>query len=151
MCWCARGRSIVGPSANVQWPYAYRLNVSVQRQVTNNLAITAAYVGSLSHNLPFAVDLNYPSFVGATSANVQARRPNQSFGQILSMESGQTASYNGMQVSATQRMSHHLSFHAFYIYSKTFDHVQLHNSTRQAFAQNCDNMADVRGRAHTAN
>ncbi len=149
------GGSIFGPSPNFHWPYTYQLNFSVQRQITNSLGVTAAYVGSLSHNLPFAVDLNYPTSVGATTANVQARRPfnnpsrTDNFGAVLSMQSGQTASYNGLQISATQRMSHHLSFNAFYIYSKTFDSVQLQNSTTQALVQNFANIGQDRGPADT--
>jgi len=143
------GGSIFGPSPNFHWPYTYQLNFSVQRQVTNSLGVTVAYVGSLSHNLPFAVDLNYPTSVGATTGNVQARRPNAAFGSVLSMQSGQTASYNGLQISATQRMSHHLSFNAFYIYSKTFDSVQLQNSTTQALVQNFANIGEDRGPADT--
>lgn len=143
------GGSIFGPSPNFQWPYTYQLNFSVQRQVTASLGVTAAYVGSLSHNLPFAVDLNYPSFAGATSTNIQARRPNPNFGSVLSMQSGQTASYNGLQISAVQRMSRHLSFNAFYIYSKTFDSVQLDNSTTQGLVQNFANIGEDRGRADT--
>jgi hypothetical protein len=143
------GGSIFGASPNFHWPFTYQLNFSVQRQVTSTLAIMASYVGSLSHDLPFAVDLNYPTFAGATSSNIQARRPNPAFGAVLSMQSGQTASYNAMQISATQRMSRHVSFNAFYIYSKTFDSVQLQNNTTQGLVQDFTNMAADRGRADT--
>ena len=148
------GGSIFGASPNFHWPYTYQFNFSVQRQMTANLGVTAAYVGSLSHDLPFAVDLNYPlpstpTVPIPTTTNVQARRPNPNFGAILSMQSGQTASYHGLQISATQRMSHHLSFNAFYIYSKTFDSVQLQNNTTQALVQDFTNMAADRGRADT--
>jgi hypothetical protein len=149
------GGSIFGPSPNFHWPYTYQLNFSVQRQVTNSLGVTAAYVGSLSHNLPFAVDANYPvvplvpTAANFTSNNIQARRPNQGFGAVLSMQSGQTASYNGLQISATQRMSHHLSFNAFYIYSKTFDSVQLQNNTTQALVQDFASISGDRGPADT--
>jgi Carboxypeptidase regulatory-like domain len=149
------GGSIFGPSPNFHWPYTYQLNVSVQRQLTNTLSVAASYVGSLSHNLPFAVDLNYPVSTGANAANIQARRPlnnpasTNNFGPVLSMQSGQTASYNGLQLVATQRMSHHLQFNAFYVYSKTFDSVQLQNNTTQALVQDFANMAADRGVADT--
>jgi hypothetical protein len=149
------GGSIFGPSPNFEWAYTYQVNFSVQRQVTSSLGVMASYVGSFSHNLPFAVDLNYPTSVGATASNVQARRPlnnparTDNFGAVLSMQSGQTASYNGLQISATQRTSHHVSFNAFYVYSKTFDSVQLQNNTTQALVQNFNNMGEDRGRADT--
>jgi len=113
------------------------------------LSVMASYVGALSHNLPFAIDLNYPTSAAATSSNVQARRPNAAFGPVLSMMSNQTASYNGLQIVATQRMSHHVLFNAFYTYSKTFDSVQLDNNTTQGGVQNFGNMAEDRGRADT--
>jgi hypothetical protein len=106
-------------------------------------------VGSLSHNLPFAVDLNYPTFAGATASNVQARRPNPAFGAVLSMQSGQTASYHAIQISGTQRMSHHVLFNAFYIYSKTLDSVQLQNNTTQGGVEDGANIHLDRGRADT--
>src|SRR5262249_44331160 len=145
------GGSVFGPSPNFKWPYTYQLNFSVQRQVTSSLGVLASYVGSLSHNLPFAIDLNYPAaFTGpGVPTPFQGRRPNPNFGAILSMQSGQTASYHGLQISATQRMSHHVSFNAFYIYSKTFDSVQLQNRTTQALVQNFANMGEDRGRADT--
>lgn len=141
------GGSIFGPAPNFNFPYTYQLNFSVQRQVTQNLSVMGSYVGSLSHNLPFAIDLNYPTSVGATSSNVQARRPNQGFGSVLSMQSNQTASYNALQISATQRTSHHLMFNAFYIYSKAWDSVQLDNNTTQGLVQNFANMSEDRGLA----
>lgn len=141
------GGSIFGASPNFHWPYTYQLNFSVQHQVTSSLGVTASYVGSLSHDLPFAVDLNYPTFAGATSSNIQARRPNPAFGAVLAMESGQTASYNALQISATQRTSHHVSFNAFYVYSKTFDSVQLDNNTTQGLVQDFSNIGGDRGRA----
>ncbi len=143
------GGSIFGASPNFQWPYTYQLNFSVQRQITQNLSVMASYVASLSHDLPFAIDMNYPSFVGATTGNSQARRPNPAFGAVLSMQSGQTASYHGLQITATQRLSHHLSFNAFYTYSKTLDSVQLQNSTTQGGVQNFANIVEDRGRADT--
>jgi len=149
------GGSVFGPSPNFKWPYTYQMNFSVQRQVTSSTSVMASYVGSLSHNLPFAVDLNYPTSVGATTSNVQARRPfnnparTDNFGAVLSMQSGQTASYHALQISATQRTSHHVSFNAFYIYSKTLDSVQLQNNTTQGLVQNFANMTEDRGRADT--
>lgn len=146
------GGGIFGPSLNFQSPYTYQLNFSVQRQITKDLSVTAAYVGSLSHDLPFAQDVNYPVFNATAStsgANVLARRPNPLFGAVLLMQSNQTASYNGLQVTAQQRMSHHVSFNAFYTYSKTLDSVQLQNTTTQGGAQDMTNLAGERGRADT--
>jgi hypothetical protein len=47
------------------------------------------------------------------------------------------------------RMSHHITFNAFYTYSKTRTSVQLQNNTTQGLAQNYSNLAEDAGRADT--
>ena len=146
------GGSIFAISPNYQWPYTYQLNFSFTRQVTQSLSIMGAYVGTLSHDLQFAQDVNYPVLTPTATnngANVLVRRPNQGFGSVLLMQSNQGASYNAMQWQVTQRMSHHLTLNAFYVWSKTLDSVQLQNNTSQGGAQDMNNLAGDRGRADT--
>ena len=146
------GGGIFGIAQNFQWPYSYQLNTSIQRQVAKDLSVTASYVGSLFHDLPFARDANYPVVTPtATSAgaSVLARRPNPAFGAVLMMASDQTASYNGLQVTAVQRMSRHVTFNTFYTFSKTFNSVELQNNTTQGLAQNYGNLREDRGVADT--
>jgi hypothetical protein len=144
------GGNVFGPSTNFRWPYTYQLNFSVQQQLTQTLSFQVAYVGSLSHNLPFATDLNYPiqnATATTATANVQSRRPDQAFGPILALRSNQTASYNGLQISGQQRMSHHLTLNGWYAWSKSFDSVQIDNNTAQGGLQNVSNPFEDRGRA----
>lgn len=148
------GATIFGPATNFQWPYTYQLNASIQRQVTNNLSIQVAYVGSLSHDEPFATDVNYPvANATASASNFQSRRPfnnpalTNNFGTIFALRSNQTASYNGLQVSAVQRFSRHFSFNAWYVYSHTFDSVQLDNNTAQGLVEDFSNLRLDRGPA----
>jgi Carboxypeptidase regulatory-like domain len=142
------GASIFGPATNFQWPYTYQLTASVQRQLTNDLSIQIAYVGSLSHDEPFGTDINYPLVTPtATASNFQSRRPDQSFGTIFALRSNQTASYNGLQINAVQRFSRHFSFNAWYVYSKTFDSVQLDNNTAQGGVEDYSNPQLDRGPA----
>jgi hypothetical protein len=146
------GGSIFGPALDFQWPYTYQLNFSLQRQVTQSLALTAAYVGSLSHDLPFAQDVNYPTLSSTATnngANVLSRRPNPAFGQVLLMQSNQTASYHGLQITSQLRMTHHVQLNAFYVLSKTWDSVQLQNNTSQGGAQNMNNLRAERAVADT--
>jgi hypothetical protein len=153
------GASIFGFSPNFQWPYSYQMNLSVQRQITSDFSVQVSYVGTLSHDLPFAIDQNYPVFLPtATSAsgNIQARRPVDNpnvgvtaspLGAILLVQSNQTASYHGLQVTASKRMSHHLLFNAFYTFSKTFSSVELDNNTTQGGAEDVSHLRLDRGRA----
>jgi hypothetical protein len=158
------GASIEGVAPNFQWPYTYQFNLSVQRQLTKDFSLSVAYVGALSHDLPLAADVNYPMSVPGvtpTTGNVLQRRPvdnpnvgtaSSPFGQILLVQSNQTASYHGLQVTADKRMSNHLLFRAFYTFSKTMQSVELQNNTTNPTAngqipQDYLNLAEDRSRA----
>jgi hypothetical protein len=146
------GGGLFPVASDFKWPRSYQMNISVQRQLTKKLTVGAAYVATLSRNLPFARDINYPVVTPtATSAgaNVLSRRPNTAFGAVLLLNSDQTASYHGLQITSAMRMSHHVTFNAFYTYSHTRDSAQLQNNTTQGLAQNYSNLAAEEGRADT--
>ncbi len=142
------GGGLFPVASDFKWPRTYQMNVSVQRQVTKDLVVGAAYVGTESRNLPFGRDINYPVLTPtATSAgaNILARRPNPLFGAVTLLQSDQSANYHGLQVTSAMRMSHHVTFNAFYTYSKTNSSVELYNSTTQGLAQNYSNLAEEKG------
>lgn len=140
-----------GTSLGFHWPYTYQTNFSIQRQITGGLSVTAAYVGSYSHNLPLGVDLNYPIWSStATSKNVNARRPYDTniLSEVLSVESGQTSSYNALQIIAEQRAWRGVSFRAFYTHSKNFDSIGQYGSNTTAAGnapQDYNNLWEDRG------
>ena len=137
---------------NFQWPTSYQMNLSIQHQLTKDLTVGAAYVGTLSSKLPFGRDVNYPVLTPtATSAgaNILSRRPNPLFGAVLQLNSDQSASYHALQITSAMRMSRHVTFNAFYTFSKTLSSVQLHNNTTQGLAQNYSKLELDRGRADT--
>ena len=137
---------------NFKWPLTYQMNLSLQRQLTRDLSVGAAYVGTVSTNLPFGRDVNYP-VLNATAtnagANILARRPNPLFGAVQQLKSDQSASYHGLQATWQLRTNKHLSFNGFYTYSKTLSSVQMHNNTTQGLAQNYSKLFLDRGRADT--
>ncbi len=160
------GGPFFGFARNFQWPYSYQFNFSVQRQVTSNFSVSAAYVGNLTHDLPFAQDINAPATGSlapacATSggANIVERRPidntgvatcaapGSPFGTVLLVQSNQTASYNGLQATAQLRLTHGLMLYSFYTFSHTFDSVQLDNTTTQGGAEDMTNLRLERGPA----
>ena len=141
--------NLFGIANDYQWPYTYQLNFSVQRQV-KDVSIAAAYVGSLAHRLPFAVDVNYPYYNStATASNVNSRRPidTNTLGSILMMQSNMTASYHGFQLTAEKRMGKRLGFKGFYTFSKSLDGAQLQNNTTQGLAQDFNALWEEKGRA----
>ena len=142
--------NIFAIAENFRWPLTYQLNCSVQRQIGRDLAVTAAYVGALSHHLPFAVDINYPSYNStATTSNVNARRPidTNELGSILLLESNMNASYHGLQLTAEKRFGSHFSARGFYTFSKSLDGAQLQNNTTQGLAEDFRDLALEKGRA----
>lgn len=160
------GGPFFGFARNFQWPYTYQLNFSVQRQITSNFSVSAAYVGALSHDLPFAQDLNQPvtgalvpTCASTSGSNVLDRRPidntgvttcaapGSPFGQVFLVQSNQTASYNGLQTTAQLRTTHGVMLYAFYTYSHTFESVQLDNNTTQGGAEDFTNLRLERGPA----
>ncbi len=141
--------AVGGPALDYVWPYSYQFNFSVQRSI-RDLTITTAYVGNMAHHLPFTVDANYPFYgPGATSGNVDQRRPFQTgqLSQILIIRSIMNTSYHGLQISADKRMSRNFTFKGFYTFSKGLEGAQLQNNSTDGGSQDARNLALERGRS----
>ncbi len=139
---------IYGMSPAFRWPYTYQLNFSLQRQITKDFTVTAAYVGSLGRRLPFAYDENYPYYNStATTSNVNNRRlidPGQ-LAQVFLVQSMENTAYNGLQITVEKRMGHHFGAKGFYTFSKDLEDVQLDNNTTNGGAQDYRNLFEDRG------
>ncbi len=147
-------------SKDYQWPYSYQFNMAIQRQLPKNVGLTVAYVSTLSHNLPYMVDINAPQWAtGATTstASISARRPYNdggALGQVTYGESNQTASYHSVQISASRPLTHNLMLSGFYVLGKAFQSVN-ESAVGQAGAQNFYALWEERGpmdadRRHTS-
>ena len=135
---------------NFLWPRSYQFNFTIQRQLGKGFSASAGYVGTLSHNLAFSPDINYPYYNStATSSNVNARRPygNGNLSTINLMQSNGTASYHAMQLTAKKAMSKHLSLTAFYTFSKSISSAQMDGASTNGSAQDFHNLALDRGRS----
>jgi hypothetical protein len=116
---------VFGPSLDFVWPYTYQMNLTVQRELFRNYSLSASYVGALGRKLPASVDRNYPVYgPGATTANVNARRPYQPgvIGAARVLESDFDTDYHGLQLAAEKRGAH-LSFKAYYTFSKSLEDI----------------------------
>src|SRR6266567_1067501 len=142
--------SIETISEDYQWPLVYQLNAAVQRQLPHNVSATVAYVGTLSHHLPFMIDRNYAPYAPGAStsqASIDARRPynnNRTLGQVTYGESNETASYHSLQISASRPLTHNLMLNGFYVFSHSFQSVN-ESAIGQATAQDFDNLWEERG------
>jgi hypothetical protein len=139
---------IWGISPDFKWPYSYQLNFSVQRQITKDFSMTAAYVGTLSFRLPFATDINYPYYApGATTGNVNNRRVIDTgvLSTIYLVKSIMNANYNALQITAEKRMGKHFGLKGFYTFSKAIDDAELQNNTTNGSVEDYRNLALDRG------
>jgi hypothetical protein len=144
------GAAASGIDQKFKWPYTYQTNFSVQQQVTRNLGVQVAYVGSLGKHLPYGPDVNAPvpsATATSTAANVLSRRPNPIYGAINLIGSTQSAYYDSLQVEVRQRMGSTLSVNGFYTWSKTIDTVDLGSTTSFAGAQDNYKLSAERARA----
>jgi hypothetical protein len=140
--------AIGGHSLDFRMPYVYQMNLTVQRQLTNDLSVTAAYVGSLGHRFRLNRDLNYPVLIaGASTNNVDLRRPilPGQLSAVRNTESVLNNAYHGLQMTAEKRFARNFSFKAFYTFGKSLDTAASQGDTAGE-VQNMNNVAGDRGR-----
>jgi hypothetical protein len=116
---------VFGPSLDFVWPYTYQMNLTVEKEILRNFSMSASYVAALGRKLPASVDRNYPVFgPGATTANVNARRPYLpgTIGSARVLESIFSSDYHGLQLSAERRGAH-FSSKAYYSFGKALEDV----------------------------
>ena len=115
-------------------PRAYKLqwNFDIQRQLTNSLSVTAAYVGARGVHLPFRYgDVNVvpPSLVttapdghllfpAGTPPRIDAASPGLT---IPATRWSVDSFYHALQINVVQRITHGLSFQAAYAWAKAID------------------------------
>ncbi|HMF63063.1 MAG TPA: TonB-dependent receptor, partial [Edaphobacter sp.] len=150
--------SLQGIDPAYQWPYTYQFNLSVQQQFTRDFAMTVSYVSTLSHDVPFAPDLNYPIWSStAKSGDQNSRRPYGATGKTLQtlstvniIQSKQKANYHGLQVDVEKRMGHGVSIKSFYVWSRTMSSAQVNNSGAVVNSvQDANHMEQEYGRSDT--
>jgi hypothetical protein len=101
-------------------PKIYQWNGSVQRQVTTNMMVEVAYVGSHGFDLNFPVDINQVP-QSKWSTNDSGDRPFANFQGITGSTNNAVSNYNSLQASVTKRMSSGLSMSFNYVWSHFLD------------------------------
>jgi hypothetical protein len=138
---------VFGPSLDFVWPYTYQMNVTVEKEILRSFSLSASYVGALGRKLPASLDKNYPLFgPGATTSNVNARRPYQPgiIGQARVLESIFSSDYHGLQLSAERRGAR-FSAKAYYTFGKALEDVDYQGGGLPA-VQNSNRPELERGR-----
>lgn len=108
-------------------PYMQQWDLSLERQLGADWAITASYIGNKATHLRAGFEENSPQYAtGATAKNEQARRilslisatEGAYYSTITMMNDGVNTTYNGLQVSARHRLSHGFTL----LYNYTYSH-----------------------------
>lgn len=123
-----------GAFANTFRPsYMETFNVTVEREIARNLVARASYIGNLGRHLSYTDDFNYARYApGATTGNIQQRRPYQDFGSILNTYADSNSSYHGLQISVERRVANNFSFEVNYTVSKSIDEVSADTTPQNA-------------------
>jgi hypothetical protein len=146
--------SIESIGENVQWPYIYQFNLAVQRQLPGSVSLTAAYVGTISRDVPTMIDGNYAPYApgaGTSQASINSRRPYDenstgtgTLGQNIFLTSNQTGSYHSLQIAAGRPLSRNLMLNGYYVWSHA---IQSSNESAigQMTAQDFANLWEEKG------
>jgi hypothetical protein len=109
---------ITSALAHLKTQYTQQWNLSLQRQLTSRLAITAAYVGNSTIHLQQGIRRNDPP---PAPGAIQARRPFPQWGPIGLQEWGGRGSYNGLQTELEVRDWNGLTLMGSYVFAKCMD------------------------------
>ena len=104
--------------------YTQNWNLTVERQLRSDLAVSIGYVGNHAIKISGARELNPAVFgPGATTANSDARRVYASLGigPMFIQSPYQFANYNAMQINVTKRPTRGLTLMANYTWGKIMD------------------------------
>ena len=113
------------PTPNLT-PTVHQWNVTLEHQLTSSLVLRGAYVGTRGEHLNLNVSENVAT---PGPGPVAPRQPYPNYSTISAWEPRGPSRYNGLQLSAEQRMKGGLSFLAAYTYSRSLDEGAGGNSS----------------------
>ena len=114
-----------------------QFNLSLQRQLTGHSSFTMGYVASISHHLSWNNPIDQPP---PGPGNIQARREyNAQYPNVTAIayyESVGVGSYNSLQTSFQQQLSHGFFFTANYVWAHAFDNAPFDGGVDGPIPQN---------------
>lgn len=140
---------VVAMDPHYKWPFTYQINFGFSQQFGRGFAVSANYVAALNRRQPLYHDINGAQFnitaagtSGAsctdltkacgyanTSSTVNNRRRLNSlyglsaatpvYSNVYLLTTTDSSNYNGLQVTITQRITHHISASGNYTWSHT--------------------------------
>jgi hypothetical protein len=116
------GLIFIGWGSDFQTPYAHHYNLTVQRQVGNNVGVEVGYVGSRGHHLPIFMEVN-PTTPILTGTPRRGARLYPAYSLVRPTFSVAKSWYDSLQASVRMRPTRGVNFLAAYTWGHAIDHV----------------------------
>jgi hypothetical protein len=111
--------TITSVAHSVKLPTYEEWSFAIEHQVAKNTAIAVTYVGNHTYHQPVQRMPNAYDAAGS-NASLPASRPNASLGSVTEFYSGSSSNYNGLQATATSRLSW-ITLQFNYVYGHALD------------------------------
>lgn len=121
-------------------PFTQNWNLTFAHELTPDLGVEAAYVGSRGSNLSAAINVNQT--IRAATGN---RSPFPGLSRVIVFTPSGSSQYNALQASIRRRMASGLAFRSSFTWSRAIDDVSFGSAARQP--QDARNLRAERGLA----
>ncbi|MBI3696382.1 MAG: TonB-dependent receptor [Acidobacteria bacterium] len=116
--------NITAVNRQIRNTYAQQWNLTVERELANNLGLRISYVGNKATSVPwYTYERNLP--LTQAAGTIQSRRPYQPWASISTLDTNGYSITHQMQVEVTRRYQNGLYLQANYTWNKTLDNVPI--------------------------
>ncbi len=115
------GTAYFGTANDIHWkePYTMQWNLSIDRDLGFNTGLRVSYIGQGTRDLVYAPDLNQSYYSTQFFASQPlSSRPFPNWGVVNDRAVGATMNYNSLQVEASHRFQHGLTFNSSFTYAR---------------------------------
>ena len=130
--------NMITPNRNLPNARKNQWSVDLQREIFGSSVVEIQYLASRTKNLDRSFFNNTPL---PGPGNIDARRPNQAFRQIRTIQNDLIANYDAVSLIARRRMTNGFLLNAHYTWSKTRD-MATHSNGGGAIVNNYDIWSD---------
>jgi hypothetical protein len=113
------------PDARLRAPYFMQWSLALERQMGTSVSVRLQYVGTRAVNLPYQVQVNgYQTVCPGCFAPFPYGEPaDPRFGPVNQLATGANSHYNGLQLTAEERLTRGVELRANYTWSHCLDTV----------------------------